>query len=242
MLPWRPLQWSAAMLVLVAGAAALWSVRRAPRVPPRRSYERVQLTTSGRARMPILSPDGSQIAYMTEHCEENGACRRNLVLRETATDAERVLLESATGATPMHWSADGLRLILDTWGSGRPNGAYAMSRLGGQLVFLGGGRADFVRGGDTALAAAGLSVRGSSAYLRRFALPLGQPLDSVPFAAPAHRPEFLNWIAVAPSGKWVAVGWERTGVATIALHSRSGVISDTLDAAKYRGDYTVGPG
>ena len=221
-------KWLVATVLIVTTATAVWKARDSLRPVVRRAYSSVRLTSTGRARSPIISPDGTQIAYKTERCTDDGSCRERILVRETSTDAERTFIESGDEALPLRWSPDGSRLMMIAWGWGGPSGLLASSRLGGSPAFLGNGVGDFVRGGDTALATPGLLLRrGSSIYLRRFVLPLSQPMDSILLAKPGQA-TMLGWLAISPTGRWIAAAWLDRGQVTIGLHARSGSLLDSL--------------
>jgi Tol biopolymer transport system component len=189
----------------------------------------VQLTSTGKASSPLLSPDGSQVAYTIADCDETHTCKYRIVLRDIATGAERPLVENLGLAYLEQWSPDGVRLLYYTWGRGNAGGTYAISRLGGTPTHLGLGAGAFLNGGDTAVVAAQLGAS-STVYLRRFALPASQPFDSIPVTKPVNLTT-LTGLSISPDGRWMALAWYGSGGAgLLTLHSGSGALSSSAKA------------
>jgi hypothetical protein len=215
---------------LIAGALIVLSVlglsylgRLRPR-PPAADYRRIQLTTSGAAYSPVLSPDGSQVAYAARECPDNEACVWSIVVRETATGVERAIIGDLSEVSIRRWSPNGLWLLYQTVS---PGGTYLIPRIGGSATRLGLGPADFLPSGDTVLVAAGWRAN-KTMWLRQFALPSSQPSDSIGIDVP-NRALGLNSVSVAPNGRWFALGWlDVAGAGMISLYNRSGKLVDTL--------------
>ncbi len=184
----------------------------------------MQLTTSGEAHTPVLSPDGSQVAYAARECPEGRACVWSIVVRETATGVERPIIGDLSEASIRRWSPNGLWLLYETVS---PGGTYTIPRIGGSATRLGLGPADFLPGGDTALVAAGWRAD-KTLWLRLFALPSSQASDSIPIEVPRSALG-LNSLSVAPNGRWFALAWsDVTDAGMISLHNRLGKLVDSL--------------
>jgi serine/threonine protein kinase len=215
--------WGAAVALTALGVTGIAYLRR----PNSRSvapYHRVQLTTSGVAHTPVLSPDGSQVAYAARECPEGGACVWSIVVRETATGVERPLIGDLVQPSLRRWSPNGLWLLYETVS---PGGTYTIPRIGGSATRLGLGPADFLPSGDTALVAAGWRAE-KTMWLRRFALPSSQPSDSIAIEVP-RRALALASLSVAPNGRWLALAWfDFAGAGMISVHDRSGKLVDSL--------------
>jgi len=221
----RGARWAAAGALIVLGVLVIVYVSRPRSRPPAPDYRRVQLTTSGNALTPVLSPDGSQVAYASRECSEERACVWSIVVRETATGVERPIIGDLTEASIRRWSPNGLWLLYETIS---PGGTFAIPRIGGSATRLGFGPADFLPGGDTAVVAAGWRAD-KTLWLRRFALPSSQPSDSIAIEVP-RRALALNSLSVAPNGRWFALAWGDaiSHAGMISLHNRSGKLADSL--------------
>ena len=219
---------------MLVGAAVvggtLWLRHAGPVASPA-----IQLTNSGRADLPAISPDGSQIAYVEwGACDDPRACPARLMLRETATDASRILLDSLTSAFPYQWSPDGLWLLFNGWGPALSggHGQYVISRLGGSPTPVGTGIALFTPRGDSVLTAVSEgSGEGRPIPVRFFAPPWQAPSDSVLVSPPGPGLTIVT-LRLQLAGPWMALGWfdalGQRQLVTIA--DRRGRTTDTLEA------------
>ncbi len=225
----RPRRWgrlAGGISILAAlGLGALLLRHTAKPTSPKR-YDRVQLTATGKGMSPVLSPDGSQIAYLTGECTEAGDCKYRIVTRDIATGAERTLVENLGWSVLEQWSPDGVRLLYYTWGLGNPGGTYGISRLGGAPTYLGLGAGGFLNGGDTVVVAAQLGAT-SAVFLRRFILPSSKPFDSIAVVKPGNVTT-LRGLSISPNGHWIALGWSGGGQGLLSLHSRSGALISSV--------------
>jgi serine/threonine protein kinase len=217
-------RWAAAGALIALGALGIAYLRRPNSRPAAPDYRRVQLTTSGEAHTPVLSPDGSQVAYAARDCPDGGACVWSIVVRETTTGVERPIIGNLVEPAIQRWSPNGLWLLYQTLS---PGGTYSVPRIGGSATRLGFGPADFLPSGDTALVAAGWRAD-KTLWLRLFALPSSQPSDSLAVEVP-RRALALTSLSVAPNGRWFALAWvDVTGAGMISLHNHSGKLADSL--------------
>jgi serine/threonine protein kinase len=167
---WRA---AAGALALVA-VAALVIVALLWRGRGRRATEltRLQITSSGAASMPIISPDGSQIAYQAADCTAAQGCSYQLVVRDLATEAEQPIVRDAGWIAPLRYSPDGARILFTGFSlPGEGEGVFLISRIGGSVVRLSAmadslvtaelwkGGVDFLPGGDTVLMQLGRELR-----------------------------------------------------------------------------------
>ncbi|NJD11109.1 MAG: hypothetical protein FIB01_11980 [Gemmatimonadetes bacterium] len=212
----------AAIAVLMA-AVALW---RSPARRPTPELTRLQLTSSGAAVYPVISPDGSQIAYETRRCPEAAACAWDLVVRDIATEAEQTIVQGAHWVAPVRYSPDGARILILASLPGEGEGAFLVPRSGGALTRLFASSdslygIDFLPGGDTVLAQVGNT-------LRPVLVASGQVLRTVPL--PASFGAALE--GVSADGRWLS--FERPpdyyGATTLLIAERSGRVVDSLSA------------
>ncbi|MEP6574772.1 MAG: hypothetical protein ABJD11_18880, partial [Gemmatimonadota bacterium] len=197
------------------------------------SYDSIQLTTSGRAASPVLSPDGAQIAYATYSCATPNKCTWSIIVRETATEAERPVVEELDDAYPYQWSPDGLYLLFSGERHDLPFGIYAVSRLGGLPVKVSDGAALFLPAGDTILTA-GAAVFNQREGIELYLLPppWKAAVDSLRVVPPATGTG-LTSIRVTTSGRWMALAWTDAlqSMGTVTLHDRTGRRTDSLTDA-----------
>ncbi|MGH7649347.1 MAG: protein kinase domain-containing protein, partial [Gemmatimonadaceae bacterium] len=216
---------AALVLIVTAAGWALLARRPAAQVSPP-SFDVVQLTTSGQATSPIISPDGQQVAYASRQCGDDGSCKFDIVVREIASGVERPIVSDLPFAFPMQWSPSGLWLVTLGEDNKGNQGTFTVSRLGGPLTFLGLGAATYLPNGDTVLIASAFHVN-NLMYLRRVPVP-GQPTDSVGIVPPPGVQSLQN-VSVSPSNRWTATAWlTRAPQGVLALYDRAGKFADTV--------------
>jgi serine/threonine protein kinase/Tol biopolymer transport system component len=218
------------VVVLAIGAAAVWRHRDAGGIEPQ-NYQRVQITSSGNASQPFVSPDGKQIVYSSSECGDNGSCNVQLVLFDRQTGARQTLADSMDEIEPLSWSGDDAWLMVAASAPSRgyTSQAYVLSHLGGQMIGLGGFGA-MTPQGDTALVTARPITGRNTTYLRRFVPPWTQPVDSVAITAPSDPATLgITQLAIAPSGKWIAATWAViTGRILVYVYDRKGTAVDSM--------------
>jgi len=185
---------------------------------------RLQLTSSGTAYTPIISPDGSQVAYVASRCRAAEGCVSQLVVRDLATEAEQAIVQGAAWITPLRYSPDGARILFEASLPGQGEGAFLVSRIGGPVVRLFAASdslrgVDFLPGGDTVLAHMGRA-------LRSVLVASGQVVHRVPL--PAGLTASLR--GVSADGRWIVFESPRTywGATSLLLADRTGRIVDSL--------------
>ena len=120
---WR----GAAGLVLVAAVAGLFLVRtwdhRGSAAAPAAHR---QLTYTGTARAPVLSPDGQFVAYV-----ETGASGGDQLTVQDLSGGQPLVIASAPGIGTPRWTPDGTELLAVAFGEDGVGMAHLVPRLGG---------------------------------------------------------------------------------------------------------------
>ena len=102
-----------------------------PQAVPASNAEHKQITFTGTAYDPGISPDGSMVAYYAKELDETGS----LVLQDLSGGQSLTLLSGITARSEFHsfikWSSDGTLLAVNTEIEGK-QGIYIIPRLGGQ--------------------------------------------------------------------------------------------------------------
>jgi len=157
----------AGTLGAVAIAAFLWARGTgAPAAPGRMiEPERTQLTFTGNADVPSLSPDGQRLAYSTRRCADDGRCVLDMVVQDVGGAGAATIVRDLQALWAIEWSADGRYLVFSGSFSPQRWGVFSVPALGGEPRRIGCCIARTTAAGDTALV---LGLRGadSVAWLR----------------------------------------------------------------------------
>ena len=162
---------------------------------------RSQLTFSGNAFAPAISPDGVQLAYVVKSCAIT--CSSAIEIQDLGGGASRRIVEGATTLYRISWSPDRRFLVFHGTIAGR-FGAYIVPTLGGtpRLVVAGpSGAATFLPGGNSLLVTPPLGGD-SIAWLRVTTLD-GVLRDSIPVERPGLG---LLMASMVTGGRWIVVG------------------------------------
>jgi serine/threonine-protein kinase len=165
-----------AVAALAAIAITLNLLRKSGTPPP---PDRVQLTLTGNAVAPSLSPDGTRVAFAEKQCDETGYCTYQVVIQDLDGSSRLVLTRNVGYIYKSQWTRDGRFLTFA--GSHPPlrHGVFAVSTLGGGTRFLGCCFFDLLAG-DTAFLHVGSLPGLDRRWVRRITVHAGQTLDSIP--------------------------------------------------------------
>jgi Tol biopolymer transport system component len=182
-----------------------WMLRPGP--PPRTMATR-QLTLSGNASNPSLSPDSKWGAYLSAD---------SILVQDLSTSQPILAARAGVACDAPKWSPDGAMLLFTTSDSTGRAWLATVPRLGGpvsRLAHVGCGAFGYSPDGRRILASPHLQDSvfildlASGEVLRRFSV------------APT---SFTAWRAVfSPDGHWIAFGGERDGIPYLALVSPDG--------------------
>ncbi|MDP9336856.1 MAG: hypothetical protein M3Q30_26585, partial [Actinomycetota bacterium] len=179
---WIPLAIGAGVAAATL-AAALVVGRRNPPPPP---VDRIQLTATGNAVFPSMSPDGSRLAFGEKECDAEGYCTYRLVIQDVDGSGRLVITDSIAALGSTEWTRDARYLLyVGSYGAARW-GTFAISTLGGTPRYLGCCRG-VALAGDTVLVFRGLALSDTLAWVIFASVRGGQPLDSIPIWQPGLR-------------------------------------------------------
>jgi dipeptidyl aminopeptidase/acylaminoacyl peptidase len=216
---WVPLAVGAGIVAAAASVAAFVLARK-PAPPP--LPDRVQLTLTGNATSPSLSPDGTRLAFAEKQCDQAGSCTYQLVIQDLDGTRAPVLTRNIGYIFKTQWTRDGRFVVFA--GSHPPlrHGAFAVSTLGGETRFLGCCGYDLLSV-DTAFLASGMP---DSTLVRRITIHDGETVDSIPV-----RDATARYYVVAltiPDRLVVAMGKTAATAPELRLTDFSGQIIDRI--------------
>ena len=136
----------------VTGAAAMLLLRPAPQAGG--EINRDQLTFSGQATRPAISPDGRRIAYVVDACTPAQAdCTVSLEVLEVGSTKAQVLIPAALRLDYPRWSHDGETVVIGAVLERGRSGIFAIPRLTAtpRLIYEGGGAYDTHPAADSVL-------------------------------------------------------------------------------------------
>jgi dipeptidyl aminopeptidase/acylaminoacyl peptidase len=175
----RWLPFAAGGVVLAAAAGLAFVALRAKEKTSMATPERIQLTNTGNASVPAVSPDGNRFAFAEKSCDANGECTYRLVVQDMDGTGRLVLTSGIGSVWSTKWTRDGRYLVYSgSYGSARW-GTFAVSTLGGAPRRLGCCNGA-VLAGDTVLVSPQVSPGDTMVWLRLVTIADGQPKDSIP--------------------------------------------------------------
>jgi len=121
--------WLAAMaLVVVGGFVGYQLLKDSPQTPRSVSTTYTQLTFTGDAKDPIISPDGQFVAYFRVKGNQ-----KQILVRDIAGGEPVVAFEGFGGYYSLRWSPDGSELLAALFTPDREKHIYIAPRLGGSV-------------------------------------------------------------------------------------------------------------
>ena len=215
---WLP--WAIAGAVIVVAAAFVMSRGKTGRgaIP---SPIRAQVTTSGEARTPSISPDGKVIAYSTTSCDASGRCLYNMIVQDIGGAGALTVASGASAIYTESWSPDGRFLVLSAVFGPQYGQFLVPATVQGQPQYLGCCDADFVGTSDTLLLAQQPLPGDTVAYLRLLTVSDRRVRDSIRIERPGNQ---IN-VAVSHDGQRIAVVISGK---VVRIMRRDGHVVDTL--------------
>ncbi|MEP6834161.1 MAG: WD40 repeat domain-containing serine/threonine protein kinase, partial [Gemmatimonas sp.] len=213
-------------------AAVVFVRARTTTAPTSAAIAPIQLTFTGRAYRPILSPNADQIAYFeAPDCAPEAKCRVLLVVQETSPRGTRHVIDSGEVRFDA-WSPDGRRiLLLHTENDQERHSVNNVS--GDEVVHSINGRVAWTASPDSIFAWDSVATH-DTVWVRTLETASGAPRDSFPFA-PARE---IFKIRASPDGHWLLLDYAGTGAnadSLTVLTSRSGKVLDTIPRGGFGG-------
>jgi protein kinase-like protein len=217
--------WPALAAVAVALAVVGWALLHHP-VPRVIQPTREQLTSSGNARTPALSWDGSRLAYTVKQCDDQGSCTEDLVVQDLGGAGLATVARGWASVWGLEWSGDGRYLLVSGYRkSDEAWGLFSVPVLGGEPRQLAHAQNGAMLGSsDTVL---GYSDIGgdSLTWLRWITIGDGVTRDSL---ALPHRPGYWIQAWPFPDGRRVLILRSGPRGETCAVMDRNGRLGDSI--------------
>jgi tRNA A-37 threonylcarbamoyl transferase component Bud32 len=182
---------------------------------------KTQLTTNGAVLYPAISPDGKQLAFLTQECRPAG-CSLSIVVQDVGGAATHTILTGAGAVYGLEWSPDRRNLIFTGTIASR-TGAYLVSALGGEPKFLTGSVATFWAGGDSLLL--GPAFRPDSIFYIGVSGLDGVVHDSIRVVGPGQN---LGAISAVPGTRWILTLVVQRPLGLWQVIDRSGNVADRV--------------
>ena len=179
----------AGLAIAAVVAVAVWLVPRMRSGAPRGAGTDptlTQITFTGNAVGPAISPDGKQLAYGLQTCRTPTDCGDALVIEDLASGERRTMPGrfDGGGMYKMTWSPDQRLLLADGYRAGQ-DGLHLASLFSGEVRYLGKyAVGEFLGRSDTIIARRDEEVYSSTRLATRWFLVMsaeGAVLDSIPF-------------------------------------------------------------
>src|SRR5687768_617515 len=216
-----------AALALLGVAGFLWTRRPASSRPTAVQLDRAQLTFTGNAGAPSLSPTGDRLAFAERQCDSAGLCTQNVVIEDVGGAGSARIVTGALAIWDTEWTQDGRHLVIggyfpEGWGN------FSVPTLGGARRSLGQGDANLFGNGDTTLITWKLPSD-TVAWIRRVGTADGTVYDSVAMPSPASEFPVGD---LTSDGRWLVFYSESdartTNRGTIGVADRSGRIRGSI--------------
>ncbi len=225
--PWRAAAAGAALGMALM--AAVWP-RGASRAADA-SFARTQVTFTGRAALPAMSPDGDVLAYVEHDCEQLGhenrgsydgvPCSASLIVQDTGSSTPVRIVERVQAIRGVRWLSSGTALVIDATLDSARSGLFVVPRLGGTVRRVGDAGLFDVH----ALTDSILLIPASptvARYARVILAASGAVVDSVEM--PPHTVHAVSW---SPDGRFIALS--DNGQIRLLLRDGTAVDSVSVD-------------
>ena len=226
------------VLGLVAGTGGVLLAKRAGAGPNASdNLTRVQVTFTGIAGRPAITPRGDVLAYVQRRCDQRGhegfthyetlrsgddpvPCRSSLIVQDTGATTPVTVIADAPWITTLRWTPSGTSLVIAAQLDSARQGTFIVPRLGGTARRLGpAALIDVHATADSALLLPGTRERGTEAWAKVIVLASGAVADSI--RMPSRTVAGLAW---SPNGQLIAV---TDAGGTLTTLRRDGIVVDS---------------
>jgi len=232
----RSTPWKVGVAGLAAGmaimTAILWPRGAARDGTTTMSFARAQMTFTGKAALPAITPSGDVIAYVESDCEQQGydalakarnadasvPCVQSLMVQDTGSSTAVRVMTRVPSIRAIRWLANATSLVVDATLDSLRSGIFLVPRLGGATRRVAErGPFDVHGTGDTILVLPLASANATHAQIIVAATGAVADSMSVP-------PRDFVGIAWSPDGQRIALIDE----SIILLIARVGTVLDSL--------------
>jgi len=225
-------------LGLVAGAGSVLLAKRGGSGPNATAeLTRVQVTFTGIAGRPAITPRGDVIAYVQRRCDQRGhegfthyeamrsgddpvPCRSSLIVQDTGATTPVTVIADAPWITTLRWTPSGTALVIAAQLDSARQGTFVIPRLGGTARRLGPAAViDVHATADTVVLLPGTRERGTAAWAKVVVLATGAVADSIHMPFPN-----VAGLAWSPDGQLIVV---TDAGGTLTMLRRDGTVVDS---------------
>jgi dipeptidyl aminopeptidase/acylaminoacyl peptidase len=225
-------------LGLAAGTGGMLLAKRSGGAPNAGGdLTRVQVTFTGIAGRPAITPRGDVIAYVQRRCDQRGhegfthyealrsgddpvPCRSSLIVQDTGATTPVTVIADAPWITTVRWTPSGTSLVIAAQLDSARQGTFVIPRLGGTARRLGpAALIDVHATADTVLVLPGTRERGTAAWAKVVVLATGTVADSIRMPFPN-----VAGLAWSPDGQLIVV---TDAGGTLTMLRRDGTVTDS---------------
>ena len=198
---------------------------------------RVQVTFTGIAGRPAITPHGDVLAYVQRRCDQRRhegfthyqtmrsgddpvPCRSALIVQDTGATTPVTVIADAPWISTLRWTPSGSSLVIAAQLDSARQGTFVVPRLGGTARRIGPAAViDMHATADSVLLVPGTRERGTAAWAQVVVLASGAVADSI--RMPSGTVAGLAW---SPDGQLIAV---TDAAGTLTMLRRDGTVVDS---------------
>ena len=191
----------------------------------------MQLTFTGTAFRPSVSPDGKRVAYLNLECGRQQDCAGDIMITDVPATTALTLVRGVQGVDQILWTRDGRFILYQNYWGSRRTGTFLVSTLGGPPRFIGVGSVTQLGASDTLIVAEmdlnfAEGIVKATDWLRVVSISSGVATDSIKI--PRHPSVAWEMLGSFDEGHRLAVLLYDDSIWTAIAVDRQGVIHDSL--------------